>query len=314
MGRSGCPPRRLEQATRLATATSPEMTTSTSWRAGEGTSAEAVRCWVLRHRSAQGCNGVPSPARRAQHQLRHPWLLSSEQAQGQAVLRRALAFDQCSVQAAFLVPSILDGEGKRADVVAFVGELAASLMTVDLLKVGGQDAQQITDFSATMLWCRRLWTNLKAVEEAAKGDSWLLSFLQGPGWEPETWAREVLVACAETGFTEMAPDVLEELRQMFRCCGTTIAVEDSFGHLRDEGRQRKTGALSVQARWHRCVTSRILEECDRPPPPILGIDKAAAATSLHKSMFYASTCDISLVGTSTGLGRRRARRHTNTSR
>lgn len=149
--------------------------------------------------------------------------------------------------------------------------------------------------SATMVWCRRLWKTLEAAEEAATGDSWLLSFLQGLGWTSETWTREVLVACAEAWFTEMAPDVLEELRQTFRCCGTTTAVEDSFGHLRDAERQSKVGALSVQARWHRCVTSRILEECDRPPPPILGIDKAAAAApALPKSMFYASTCGFSL--------------------
>lgn len=148
--------------------------------------------------------------------------------------------------------------------------------------------------SECMQWCHQLWDTLEAAEHDAQSDPCLKSFLVSLGWTQETWSREMLVACAESGFQAPPPDALPEIQHTFRGMGTTKSIEDSFGHLRDEERQSKAGMMSCHARWHRCFTSGIAEDADRKQPCPTSVDKAASAPALPRSVFSDSSSEFSM--------------------
>jgi hypothetical protein len=139
-----------------------------------------------------------------------------------------------------------------------------------------------------MAWCRSVWEALLNLEQTALEDHAAASFLKDLVWPRLTWVREVFVACTEASWTDPPADISEEIEMSFKGMGTTKGVEDTFNFFTDEARQHKAGHLTPAGRWHRAVSSSILEESDRPPIQVTPDCEDFAERGLPQSLFKCS--------------------------
>lgn len=144
-----------------------------------------------------------------------------------------------------------------------------------------------------------LHTVLEAAERGGHEDVWLRSFVADLIWTRMAWPRNLLIALWEVRFQYAPPDVRSQLEQFAEGFLTTKSAEDMFNVMRDKERSTKNEALKPRAVWHFCRTSRLSEETDRAPPPIIGVasglaSEAQATRSLPAAMFQADQVEFSL--------------------
>lgn len=139
----------------------------------------------------------------------------------------------------------------------------------------------------TMRWARGVWEALDAAERAAHDDPWLANFVADLVWSKHTLDREMFIACGETKWQKLPGDMHAELLMTSRGPVCTKANEDGFSVFSDETRQSKAGILGRNARWHRLVTSQLLEESDRKQFCTTNADAFAAPKKLPAALYEA---------------------------
>lgn len=137
----------------------------------------------------------------------------------------------------------------------------------------------------TLRWFEKLWTVMTAAEEQATDEPYLRKFLASLQFPGYTVDRELLISLAETHFQAVPADMRAELMQA--SCGpfSTKVNEDGVGAFAAGTRQSKSGTLGREARWHRLITSNLMEEADRSQVDMTKVDKYVAPKDLKASLF-----------------------------
>lgn len=143
------------------------------------------------------------------------------------------------------------------------------------------------DLDEGLLWAKSMWNELCRAEDVARANPWLADFLKNLVWPSHVYDREVFVALGEIGWAKCPSDIAEELTQAARGPMATKQNEDAFAQLSDDTRQSKSGALSRAARWHRCITSNLLEDADRRQISPSNADAYTAPPRISAALFEA---------------------------
>lgn len=138
-----------------------------------------------------------------------------------------------------------------------------------------------------LLACQRWWEALVAIEKAAAEDLWFAKYLRDMQWPSNCWCREVLVGLYETSFTHLPPDLNEEVLALFRGWCASVPVENCFNLLRASERAHSAKFLGRSSRWHRLVSSSLLEDHDRKVVTCDGVVRAGVENQLKSDIFEA---------------------------
>ena len=154
------------------------------------------------------------------------------------------------------------------------------------------DAYYRISLQPSGLWFAR-WKQgplfLSVQELAARTDERVAAFLVAIKWVQTVWTREIMVGLAEANFTNVPPDILEELLHVAMAFKGSKIVEDGFNCCRDRSRHDKQGNISRVARTHRIQSSRLLEDTDRARLPVDTMAKMVAPTFLPAAAFAATS-------------------------
>lgn len=126
---------------------------------------------------------------------------------------------------------------------------------------------------------------MTAAENEAIGDPYIRKFLgalQFPGY---TLDRELLISLAEAHFRTVPGDMKAELVQASSGPFSTKVNEDGFGAFTAEARQSKSGTLGRESRWHRLITSSLMDDTDREQIQATSADKYVAPKEMKASLF-----------------------------
>lgn len=136
-----------------------------------------------------------------------------------------------------------------------------------------------------LAWFEELWAALSSAEREAIDEPYLRKFLGALQFPSYTVDREMLISLAEARFQSVPTDMKAELEQASFGPFSTKINEDGFGVYTAESRQSKSGTLGREARWHRLITSSLLEDMDRPQIEATSSDKYVAPQELKASLF-----------------------------
>lgn len=125
-------------------------------------------------------------------------------------------------------------------------------------------------------------------------DDWLQGFWRELVFSEQSWCRELLFGLAENRFQGASPVIGSELLHAARSLHSTKAIEDSFNILREAERQHRSSKLGRAARWHKCLVSGVLPDCDRRLAEVRADDKGVSCSSLPASLFEAKAVDCTL--------------------
>ena len=128
----------------------------------------------------------------------------------------------------------------------------------------------------TMAYLRALWDSVTEAESAARAHPFLRDHLSSMVWPQSVISREWLLAAWECEWKCFPPDILAELESAAQGWGNIQPIESAHGVLTDACRQSKTGKLTKQSKFHRVITSSLIEDTDRKQPCITTQTKAAA--------------------------------------
>ena len=140
------------------------------------------------------------------------------------------------------------------------------------------------------------WKLILKLEQEALTDPWCKQFWDCLLWPRMPWVREIMVSLSECKFHTVPEDVKGQLLDFVRGFSTSLPNELIFNHLRDCERASKNQQLSRATRWHRAITSKVAEECDRPQVAVTAVARnlAHGMPKLNQSFFAADMCEFSL--------------------
>lgn len=99
------------------------------------------------------------------------------------------------------------------------------------------------------------------------------------------WFRELMVSLHEVGFKEVPDFVYGAVHDFAKSWHGTKITEDAHKVLRDKNRHSKSNAMCPKERWHKCVASPLLQDCDRQEVSITGAAKHIATKKVPKGTF-----------------------------
>lgn len=143
----------------------------------------------------------------------------------------------------------------------------------------------------------RWWSKLQELEAAAKGNTFFKKFAEQLAWPLQSWCRELLVVLSEHKFNQVPAWVRDAyLLPWARGFHGANITEDAFQLLRRSEAVAETGRLGRLQRWCRLGHSELLQDYDRPPPPMTSSTRQAlpSSTFFSKRLFQASACATTL--------------------
>ena len=146
-----------------------------------------------------------------------------------------------------------------------------------------------------MQYLRAVWDAVKRML-LVRHDDRVLSHFKAMLWPFRVWDMEMLVACAEADFRELPTRQKAELQDVCRSFGSSDIAETAHGVLVEAARQSKGHQLGRISKYHRLLTSSLMEDHDRKAPRVENETLGAGLKDekVDKKDFRASSRECSL--------------------
>lgn len=136
------------------------------------------------------------------------------------------------------------------------------------------------DRDSALSFCEHMWDALQALEQrmAMTSEAFFASLHSRLVWPSQHFSREMLLQLASAGFFGVpAKEVGEPLRKMARGWSGTKIVEDLVHVAKAAKGQNEAGKHGIMEVMHQLSTCKVLEEYDRPRPPMARLSPTARA-------------------------------------
>lgn len=133
---------------------------------------------------------------------------------------------------------------------------------------------------------RRMWEMLEALEQAAHDDVELRGFATDLGWTTCQWSREVCISAAETEWTCLPRDILDQVMAVSRVASTSKLAEDAFNELRAQVEPIRNQKQGPHAVWQACTACTLCKDYDLDPVEIAPTNEVELS-DVPQSIFFA---------------------------
>lgn len=152
------------------------------------------------------------------------------------------------------------------------------------------------EVEATLRRCEIIWRALTTLEERSLEDNWCANYLRDLAWPRTCFCREVLIALSETQFKFCPTDIKEDLEFMIRGWCSSVPCENGFNLLRASSNAHTSKTLGRASRWHRLITSPLIQDHDRKPVTFSNVAKSMMAHTLPAYLFESRSNHSSTLG------------------
>lgn len=139
--------------------------------------------------------------------------------------------------------------------------------------------------AATLAQLSGLWDIMCAFEEKMHEAPSLKRVHTDLVFLHDHWFRELMVPLHEVGFKEVPDFVYGAVHDFAKSWLGTKITEDAHNVLRDKIRHSKSNTMCPKERWHKCVASPLLQDCDRQEVSITGAAKQIVTKKVLEGTF-----------------------------